>query len=171
MHQLCDYDSMECSPLITYTAICIYWHSKGQPLSALKDQPFGIVMLSMGYFYSDVYSSNIYNACGWSLNVAVKQCSNATATSATAGTNCGVKGWIQPPPACCTKDITQANSATCPGKPNCDLQCSTCDYEASVCVSVCLCGCVAVWLCGCVAVSVSVCMSVRVLWNVVLLRF
>lgn len=103
-----------------------YWsgYELGNSLDSLKDQPFGIVMLTMGFFYSDVYSQNLYNVCGWSLNVAVKECSS----NQTLGVNCGSKSFVEPPPSCCTKDITQKESSQCPGKSNCDLPCKSCPY-------------------------------------------
>ena len=113
-----------------------YWagYELGNPLASLADQPFGIVIISMGHFYSETYSSAIYDACGWSLNVAVKECPlNTTTTSTVAGLgqgyDCGAKGWVEPPPGCCRKDPTKANSQQCPGKPNCNIQCSQgCEY-------------------------------------------
>jgi len=103
-----------------------YWsgYELGNRLDSLKNQPFGIVMLTMGFFYSDSYAKDTYNVCGWSLNVAVKECSS----NQSLGTNCGSKSFVEPPPSCCTKDITQASSSQCPGKSNCDLQCKSCQY-------------------------------------------
>lgn len=103
-----------------------YWsgYELGNCLSCLKDQPFGIVILTMAYFYSDVYMKDAYDVCGWSLNVAVQECRSNN----TVGTHCGVKEFVEPPPACCTKDITQPIGPSCPGKPNCDLSCAGCSY-------------------------------------------
>lgn len=103
-----------------------YWsgYELGNSLDSLKNQPFGIVMLTMGFFYSDSYSKDTYDVCGWSLNVAVKECSS----NQTLGTNCGSQSFVEPPPSCCTKDITKPSSSQCPGKSNCDLKCSSCPY-------------------------------------------